>query len=185
MPSHLKVTEFDERIGSASLQMMKVFLPYLDPSMQPWAAFYIQMQELQNAMALFQTPGHPSPWPKRAMPSPEQLLEELRPYGGPAECASLDQMKHALEAMKLYQKVSELQKRSKEPLSPMDLIKEMLPPEQAAMFETYSTLFQNMDLDGFDSKDFGTSGFDRGFFNSANADGHNTSGPMDFGFFSQ
>ena len=82
MPSHLKLTEFDEQIGSPSLQMMKVFLPYLEPSMQPWAAFYIQMQELQNAMALFQTPGQTSPWPNRAMPPPEQLLEELRPYGG-------------------------------------------------------------------------------------------------------
>ena len=179
MPSHLKITEFDERIGSASLQMMKVFLPYLDPSMQPWAAFYIQMQELQNAMALFQTPGQPSPWPRRTMPAPEQLLEELRPYGGPAECASLDQMKHALEAMKLYQKVSELQKRSQGPLSPMDLVKEMLPPEQAAMFDTYSTLFQNMDLGSFGSGDFSTNDFGAGDFGSC------SSGPMDFGFFSQ
>lgn len=169
MSTRLKVTEFDERIGSASLQMMKVFLPYLDPAVQPWAAFYIQMQELQNAMALFQTPGQPSPWPKRSMPSPEQLLEELRPYGGPAECASLDQMKHALEAMKLYQKVSELQKRTQEPLSPMDLIKEMLPPEQAAMFDTYSALFQNMDLGSFGADDSSVG----------------SSGPMDFGFFSQ
>lgn len=167
MPSYLKVTEFDERIGSASLQMMKVFLPYLDPAMQPWAAFYIQMQELQNAMALFQAPGHPTPWPRRTMPPPEQLLEELRPYGGPAEQISLDQMKHALEAMKLYQKVSDLQKRSKEPLSPMDLVKELLPPEQAAMFDTYSTLFQNMDPGNFGTGDFNTD-----------------TGPMDFGFFS-
>ena len=149
MSFHLKVTEFDEKIGSPSLQMMKVFLPYLEPSMQPWAAFYIQMQELQNAMALFQTPGQVSPWPSRTMPSPEQLLEELRPYGGPTERASLDQRKHALEAMKLYQKVSELQKRSQEPLSPMDLVKEMLPPEQAAMFDTYSTLFQDVDFGFF------------------------------------
>ena len=149
MPSHLKLTEFDEQIGSPSLQMMKVFLPYLEPSMQPWAAFYIQMQELQNAMALFQTPGQTSPWPNRAMPPPEQLLEELRPYGGPTERASLDQMKHALEAMKLYQKVAELQKRSQEPLSPMDLVKEMLPPEQAAMFDTYNTLFQDVDFGFF------------------------------------
>ena len=149
MPSHLKVTEFDEQIGNPSLQMMKVFLPYLEPSMQPWAAFYIQMQELQNAMALFQTPGQTSPWPNRTMPPPEQLLEELRPYGGPTERASLDQMKHALEAMKLYQKVAELQKRSQEPLSPMDLVKEMLPPEQAAMFDTYNTLFQDVDFGFF------------------------------------
>ena len=28
----------------------------------------------------------------------------------------------------------------------MDLIKEMLPPEQAAMFDTYNTMFQNMDF---------------------------------------
>jgi len=174
MPSSLKVTEFDERIGSASLQMMKAFLPYLDPSIQPWAAFYIQMQELQNAMALFQTPGKTSPWPRRAMPSPEQMLEKLRPYGGPAECASLDQMKHALEAMKLYQKVSELQKRSQGPLSPMDLVKEMLPPEQAAMFDTYSTLFQSMDL----------SGFENSFFNASDTGESKSSGSMDFGFFS-
>ena len=169
MSSSLKVTEFDERIGSASLQMMKVFLPYLDPSIQPWAAFYIQMQELQNAMALFQTSGHPPPWPQKPMPSPERLLEELRPYGGPAECASLDQMKHAMEAMKLYQKVSELQKRSQQPVSPMDLVKEMLPPEQAAMFDTYSTLFQSMDPGTF--RDFPTG--DPG-----------ATSPMDFGFFS-
>lgn len=175
MPSSLKVTEFDEKIGSASLQMMKVFLPYLDPAIQPWAAFYIQMQELQNAMALFHTPDNASPWPRRAMPSAEQMLEELRPYGGPAECASLDQMKHALEAMKLYQKVSELQKHAQGPLSPMDLVKEMLPPEQASMFDTYSTLFQSMDFGNFDSS----------MFHRSSADGQRTSGPMDFGFFNK
>ena len=184
MSSYLKVTEFDERIGSASLQMMKVFLPYLEPTMQPWAAFYIQMQELQNAMALFQ-PGQSSPWPSRVMPSPEQLLEELRPYGGPSECASLDQMKHALEAMKLYQKVSELQKRSQGPLTPMDLVKEMLPPEQAAMFDTYSSLFQSMDLGSFGSNDFDFNNLGSSFFNTSHTDDHKASGPMDFGFFSQ
>ncbi|MBP3700698.1 MAG: hypothetical protein J6I64_02290 [Lachnospiraceae bacterium] len=152
MKPTLKITEFDELIGSSSLQMMKALLPFLEPSMQQWAAFYIQMQELQNAMALFQTPGQPPPWPRRTMLSPEQLLEELRPYAGPAEHVNLDQMKHALEAMKLYQKFSELQKRSQGPLSPMDLAKEMLPPEQAAMFETYSSLLQNIDLSG--SMDF-------------------------------
>lgn len=145
MKPTLKVTEFDELIGSTSLQMMKAFLPFLDPSMQQWAAIYIQMQELQNAMALFQNPEQPPPWPRRALP-PEQLIEELRPYGGPAECASLDQMKNALEAMKMYQKFSDLQQKAKGPLSPMDIIKEMLPPEQASMMETYSAMFQGMDF---------------------------------------
>lgn len=163
MKPTLKITDFDERIGSSSLQMMKALLPFLEPSMQQWAAFYIQMQELQNAMALFQTPGQPPPWPRQTTPPPERLLEELRPYAGPTECASLDQMKHALEAMKLYQKFSEIQRHAHSPLSPMDLVKEMLPPEQAAMFDTYSSLFQNIDLSSFGGGD---------------------AGPMDFGFFS-
>lgn len=151
MKPTLKLTEFDELVGNSSLQMMKAFLPFLDPSLQQWAAVYIQMQELQNAIALFQTPDQPPPWPKRPMPSPEHLIEELRPYGGPAECAVLDQMKHALEAMKLYQRVSDLQQKAGGPLSPMDLVKEMLPPEQASMFETYSTMFQGMDFSAFQS----------------------------------
>ena len=160
MKPTLKVTEFDERIGSTGLQMMKALLPFLEPSMQQWAAVYIQMQELQNAMALFQTPGQPPPWHRRTMIPPEQLMEELRPYGGPAECAALDQMKHALEAMKLYQKFSNLQQQTKGPLSPMDLVKEILPPEQAAMFDTYSTLFQGMDLGSFDPGSFDPNNFD-------------------------
>ena len=61
----------------------------------------------------------------------------------------------------------------------MDLVKEMLPPEQAAMFDTYSTLFQNMDLGSFGSGDFSTNDFGAGDFGSC------SSGPMDFGFFSQ
>lgn len=150
MKPTLQMTEFDELIGSSSLQMMKAFLPFLEPSMQQWAAFYIQLQELQNAMTLFKNPDRPPPWPRRSMPPPDQLIEELRPYGGPAESAMLDQMKSAMEAMKLYQKLSDLQKKASGPLSPMDLVKEMLPPEQAAMFETYSTMFQSMD-----SMDFG------------------------------
>ena len=146
MKPTLKVTEFDELIGSSSLQMMKAFLPFLDPAVQQWAALYIQMQELQNTMALFQNPDQPPPWPRRPMPPPEQLIEALRPYGGPAECAMLDQMKNATEALKLYQKFSDLQQKTGGSLSPMDLIKEMLPPEQAAMFEAYSSMFQGMDL---------------------------------------
>ena len=157
----LKPTEFDTLIGSASLQMMKALLPFLEPSMQQWAAFYIQTQELQNAIALFQIPGQPSPWPKRAMPSAVQLLEEIRPYGGPSEWAALDQMKHALEAMKLYQTYANLQKQATSPITPMDLIKEILPPEQAAMFDTYSMLFQGMDLGNINPMDFdkNSSGF--------------------------
>ncbi|MCI8566597.1 MAG: hypothetical protein HFI39_09830 [Lachnospiraceae bacterium] len=146
MKPTLQMTEFDELIGSGSLQMMKAFIPFLEPSMQQWAAFYIQLQELTNAIELFQTPGKPPPWPHRSMPPPEQLIETLRPYGGPAESAMLDQMKNAMEAMKLYQKFADLQKKASGPLSPTDLIKEMLPPEQAAMFETYSTMFQGMDF---------------------------------------
>ena len=146
MKDSLQMTEFDELIGSSSLQMMKAFLPFLEPSMQQWAAIYIQMQELQNAIALFQTPDKPPPWPRQAMPPPEKLIEALRPYGGPAESAALDQMKSAMEAMKLYQKFSDLQQKASGPLYPMDLIKEMLPPEQAAMFDTYSTMFQGMDF---------------------------------------
>ena len=146
MKPTLRMTEFDELIGSSSLQMMKAFLPFLEPSMQQWAAVYIQMQELQNAIALFQTPENPPPWPRRPPPPPEELIETLRPYAGPGEAAMLDQMKSSLETMKLYQKISELQRRAKGPLSPMDLAKEMLPPEQAALFETYSSMFQNMDL---------------------------------------
>lgn len=142
----LRMTEFDELIGSSSLQMMKAFLPFLEPSLQQWAAVYIQMQELQNAIALFQTPKKPPPWPRRPAPPPEELIEALRPYAGPGEAAMLDQMKNSLEAMKLYQKISDLQRRAGGPLSPMDLAKEMLPPDQAALFETYRSMFQNMDL---------------------------------------
>ena len=65
MKDSLQMTEFDELIGSSSLQMMKAFLPFLEPSMQQWAAVYIQMQELQNAIALFQTPDKPPPWPRQ------------------------------------------------------------------------------------------------------------------------
>lgn len=146
MKPTLQITEFDELVGSSSLQMMKAFLPFLEPSLQQWAAIYIQMQELNNAIALFQSSREPPPWPRRPMPPPEQLIETLRPYAGPAESASLDQMKNALEAMKLYQKFSELQKKASGPLSPADLIRQFLPPEQAALFETYTSMFQNMDF---------------------------------------
>lgn len=165
MKPTLQMTEFDELIGSSSLQMMKAFLPFLEPSMQQWAAFYIQLQELQNAMELFQNPEKPPPWPRRPMPPPEKLFEALRPYGGPAESAMLDQMKNAMEAMKLYQKFSGLQKKASGPLSPMDLIKEMLPPEQAAMFDTYNTMFQGMDFSGMDfsGMDFMNQGMGQAF----------------------
>ena len=76
MKPTLQMTEFDELIGSSSLQMMKAFLPFLEPSMQQWAAFYIQLQELQNAMELFQNPEKPPPWPRRAC-----LLGQI-PMGG-------------------------------------------------------------------------------------------------------
>jgi hypothetical protein len=46
--------------------------------------------------------------------------------------------------MKLYQRYSDLQKRAKGPIDPMDLVKELLPPDQASMFQTYSTLFQKL-----------------------------------------
>lgn len=140
----LKLTEFDELVGSPGLQMLKALLPYLDPATQGWLAVYIQTQILQNTLAIFQGSDGASPWPHQGMPAANELLDYLRPYGGPAEQATLDDIRHALEAMQLYQKYSDLQKHAKGPLTPMDLMKEMLPPDQAAMFQTYSSLFQNL-----------------------------------------
>lgn len=140
----LKLTEFDELVGSPGLQMLKALLPYLDPHTQTWLAVYIQTQILQNTLAIFQTPDQTLPWTPHEIPSTGQLLDYLRPYGGPAEQSTLDDIRQAMEAMKLYQKYSDLQKHAKGPLSPMDLMKEMLPPDQAAMFQTYSSLFQNL-----------------------------------------
>lgn len=140
----LKLTEFDELVGSPGLQMLKAMLPYLDPTTQTWLAVYIQTQVLQNTLAIFQAPNQKIPWTPHETPSTSQLLDYLRPYGGPAEQSTLDDIKQALEAMKLYQKYSDLQKHAKGPLTPMDLMKEMLPPDQAAMFQTYSSLFQNL-----------------------------------------
>ena len=47
----------------------------------------------------------------------------------------------------------------------MDLIKEMLPPEQAAMFDTYNTMFQGMDFSGMDfsGMDFMNQGMGQAF----------------------
>jgi hypothetical protein len=140
----LKPTEFDQLVGSPSLQMLKAMLPFLDSDTQQWVAIYIQTQVLQNTMALFQTSHEPPHWSPHQALSPAQLISYLRPYGGPTEQGILDDIQHAIDAMKLYQRYSDLQKRAKGPVDPMDLVKELLPPDQASMFQTYSTLFQKL-----------------------------------------
>jgi hypothetical protein len=48
-----KVTAFDALFTNSQIQMLKIFMPYFDPSMQKRLAIYIKWMELQYTIRFF------------------------------------------------------------------------------------------------------------------------------------
>jgi len=95
----LPMTPFDELSTSPQFQTMKLLLPYLPASYQKLLAFYIKFMEFQKIRYYFSIKRNP-PY-VRSVSSPDEMLNELRPYLTPEDCESLDSVLSILNMMEL------------------------------------------------------------------------------------
>lgn len=129
-----KMTPFDRLISSRQLQMLKLMIPYAPPGQQRTLAIYTKFLELEHTIDFFQHIGsdiHTQTFEKETS-SPIDILDELHPYLPEQIRNSMDSI---LSMFNMMEMVSAMKG------DPMDMMKEMLTPEQQNMFEMYNTMF--------------------------------------------
>ncbi|MBO5474525.1 MAG: hypothetical protein J6A08_12200 [Lachnospiraceae bacterium] len=163
------VMAFDALYTTNQIQKLKVLLPYIDSSMQKHLAVYIKYMELQYTMTHvrkhpFQICGCSLPDSKT--PDLHRLCQELCLYSSPEEIRQLEQFQNMLKTLETVQEMSQTMAAMQEIFpgmsegfsfgsaadavndgeeqgasqpSMMDMLMNMLTPEQRAMYE----MFQN------------------------------------------
>lgn len=144
-----KMTPFDKLISSDWLQMLKLLLPYLPPAKRQTLAIYIKYLELEHTIDFFrhfEQDVHAQAFQKETA-SPSAILEEIRPFLPEQTRNFLDSLLSIFNMMEMVSAMKDMMPAENEQsgagsINPMDMMKEMLTPEQQDMFEMYRTMFQ-------------------------------------------
>ncbi len=146
------VMAFDALYTTNQIQKLKVLLPYIEPSMQKHLAVYIKYMELQYTLNY--TKRHPTTLSGCGLSQPEKpdlrkLCKELSLYSSPEEIRQLEQIQNILQTFETVQEMSQTMSAMQEIFpdmnmdsagSPpmMDMLMNMLTPEQAEMYRAFS-----------------------------------------------
>lgn len=140
-----KMTPFDRLISSKDLQLMKLIIPYTPPANQHMLAILVKFLELNRTIKIFHQSHqniHTQTFEK-SFSSPLDIVDEIRPYLSEAERTSIDSILNVFNMMQMLETMEKMS--GTETFNPMDMVKEMLTPEQQTMFEMYNTMFQESD----------------------------------------
>lgn len=139
------MTPFDELVTSPVLQAVKLLIPYTPASGRQMLAAFVKMQELRQALYLFN--GRQSSIRAQALDkTPSSLfdiLTSLKPYLSRRDAEMLDMIINLKEIMETAEMMKETSSYSngEEGFSPMDLVMGMLTPEQQETFRMYNAMF--------------------------------------------
>lgn len=140
-----KMTPFDRLISSKDLQLMKLIIPYTPPANRHMLAILVKFLELNRTIKIFHQSRqniHTQTFEK-SFSSPLDIVDEIRPYLSEAERTSIDSILNVFNMMQMLETMEKMS--GTETFNPMDMVKEMLTPEQQTMFEMYNTMFQESD----------------------------------------
>ena len=107
-----KMTPFDEYISNQSLQMMKLFIPFLPPQNQRMFAVYVKFLELRYTLSFFRGM-------RQKEHSPENIFDTLKPYMSPSDAESFDQMMNMMSMMNMMQEMQNMSDGEFDPMSMM------------------------------------------------------------------
>lgn len=151
----IQITEFDNLVNKSQLQMIKAAIPYIPVTEQRFISIFVKMRELMNTVSLFgndaaDSIGICSVEPEQS--TPYDMLCAMQKYAEEPEKSTLDLMLNFMEAQNLYKNyASDPPEGGESPsggfasgINSMDLLKNMLNPEQQSMLDTYQMLFQTM-----------------------------------------
>lgn len=141
------MTPFDKLISSRQLQMMKLMIPYTPPANQRMLAIYTKFLELQHTIDFFRhfdSDIHAQAFNKQVH-SPADIMDELRPFLPEKQRNFLDTIMNLLNMMEMASAMEHITSdkdghSGAGDWNPMDMMKEMLTPEQQSMFEMYSAM---------------------------------------------
>lgn len=111
-----KIQAFDTLFTNNHIQMYKILLPYLDPSLQKQLAICIKYMEFQYTLTYFKL--HPySPMPKETPPDAAAICSELAPFCSSSEKTRLEKIAELFSGIK----------NAKEMMETLNMMKELFP----------------------------------------------------------
>ena len=139
-----KMTPFDQLISTQSLQILKLLIPYTPPENQRFLAVYTKFLELQHTIDFFQrfhSDVYSQDFEKKTF-SPFHIIQEIRPYIPAQFGETFDMLMNMMDMMEVFQNMNETADsdgNTDPDFDPMAMMKNMLAPEQQAMFDMYKT----------------------------------------------
>lgn len=147
------ILSFDMLYTSNHIQILKILLPCFECQMQKKLAVMIKYLELQYTIEYFRK--HPqSPASTTGLQGGDivEIFDQIRSFCTPSERVVFDQLTTLKQNMERYDEMMNMMQmfsglggmdsgNSEESFNPMELLKNMLTPEQQSMFEMFTTAF--------------------------------------------
>lgn len=144
-----KMTELDYLTSAPHMQMIKAALPYIHIPEQRFFSLFVKCRELERTIRLFeQADGEQMgicSLDESDPDSPIDMLNAMKPYGTPEEQDLIDLFINFMQGARLSREYQDTTPPPTEPSassSPLEYIKDLLPPEQQTRFETMQMLLQ-------------------------------------------
>lgn len=143
MNQETSITDFDNLTFSHPLQVLKAALPYMAVSQQKSCTIFIKIFELRNALGLLETEDNQlSACSDGEDNSMLGMLTHIRDFCNEREKEIIDLFINFSQAFQLYSSYrASAPEGSAGGESMFDMLKNLLTPEQQAMFNGYSQMF--------------------------------------------
>lgn len=139
-------TPFDNLVCSTQLDMLKLILPFMPPASQSHFALYIKFQELQETIRFFKhfPEGLSSHDGRETRDENPDFLSIVRPYLPEENLEMIDNISNMMNMMEMVRQMQAMNQENGEDSS-MDFLKNMLSPEQQAMFDAMNQMYDSND----------------------------------------
>lgn len=137
-------TPFDNLVSSTQLDMMKLFLPFMPPASQSYFALYIKFQELQETIRFFQhfPEGLRSSDDSNDPNANTDFISIIKPYLPEENLEMFDNISNMMNMMEMMKQMQAMSNDT-DADSSMDFLKNMLSPEQQAMFDAMNQMYDS------------------------------------------
>lgn len=148
---NINFTEFDSIVSVKQLQIMKAAIPYIPVGEQKFISIYVKFSELMNTYKIFNNPKEESVGictvPEESR-NPAEMLNAVKCYCDDSEREMIDLLMNFVSATSLYSTYKNQNDNSDDShtnnIDLFSMIKNMLPPDQKAMFDTYSSVLSGL-----------------------------------------
>lgn len=95
------MTPFDQYVTNHSLQMIKLFIPFLPPGTQRMMAVYVKFLEFQHTLSFFHSM-------KQCDLSSDDIYDNLKPYLSPEDQSTFEQMTNMMNMVNMMQDMPDM-----------------------------------------------------------------------------